>query len=36
MHGYLHGEEAEMGTVNLADAKAHLSELVNQVAADGA
>jgi hypothetical protein len=33
LHGHLYGQDAEMGAVNLADAKVHLSELVDRIEA---
>ena len=34
LYDYLDGQECDMDTVNLADAKAHLSELVDRVEKD--
>jgi len=33
LYDYLYGQEGDMGAINLADAKAHLSELVDRVEA---
>jgi prevent-host-death family protein len=33
LYDYLHGQERDMDAINLADAKAHLSELVDRVEA---
>jgi prevent-host-death family protein len=35
LYDHLHGQERDVDTINLADAKAHLSELVDRVEAGG-